>query len=77
MMQDTEYIVAEVSKNWPELAGEDDYPRFISQRFEHVIEVNRQKGYRLDSWHLNRIPHLDGGANETIVAVFRREEADE
>ncbi len=47
------------------------YPRFLSERFEVVIERNRQRGYALHSWQVNHIPTMDG-MNETIIAVFRK-----
>jgi hypothetical protein len=57
-------IVAEVSKNWP-----GDPEDLLSMRFEEVIEVNRERGYQLQSWHLSRV-YVEEALNETIIAVF-------
>ena len=65
------FIVAEVSKNWPEQDDELGMPRLLSQRFERVINVNWSRGYKLQSWQLNRLVSQDA-INETIVAVFAR-----
>jgi hypothetical protein len=79
------FIVAEISKNWPEaICTEGHLPPFkdcaacaeretlLSQRFEHVIEVNRRRGYILVSFQLNRMVPQRGQLNETIIAVFER-----
>ena len=76
------FIVAEVSKNYPEIDC-PDMPRLLSQRFERIINVNLSRGYRLQSWQLNRIVVRSKlvaedaedaiAINETIVAVFARE----
>lgn len=45
----------------------------LCDRFELVIEVNRKRGYRLESWQLNRVVTVSHGItciNETIVAQF-------
>ncbi len=72
-----EFIVAEVSKNWlrtdPLVAPSQS--DLLSERFEHVIEVNRQRGYELHSFQFNRIYLDPGGMNETIIAVFRLKES--
>lgn len=65
------FIVGEVSKNWPEGAGEQAFPRLLSERFEVVIETNRRRGYKLHSWALNTTPSASG-VIETIIAVFQR-----
>jgi len=61
------WIVAEVSKNWPEegFAGQT-----LGQLFELVIERNHQRGYRLHSWKLDRWSPEPGKLNECIIAVF-------
>lgn len=82
------YIVAEVSKNWPESeiehawwrAHDDDaaHPehgmrRYLGQRFEDVINVNHARGYKLIDWKLNRWSDRNRGTlNETIIAIFER-----
>lgn len=67
------FIVAEISKNWPE---EDmpGGPRFLGQRFEAVINRNWARGYSLHSWHVNRIWRSADELNETIIAVFEWKE---
>jgi len=64
----TPFIVAEISKNWPE-----EEPGLLSERFEAVIETNRLRGYRLHSFQLNRWSPEPGKLNETIIAVFERQ----
>lgn len=65
---DPPFIVAEISKNWLDGNAVVDSP-ILCQQFENVIEFNRQRGYYLHSWKLDR--HGDQGAlNETIIAVF-------
>jgi hypothetical protein len=71
MMADQLFIVAEVSKNWPE-NDHDGMPRLLSERFEAVIERNLQRGYRLHSWRLSQWSPEPGYLNETIIAVFTR-----
>lgn len=60
-------IVAEVSKNWPTL--DEKNSTVIAKKFEEVIEVNRNKGYLLESWQMTQNATL-GGVYETIIAVF-------
>lgn len=78
---DSEFIVAEVTKNWPGPAFRPDSPTggVIANQFERAIEFNRRRGYELHSWQLHRmmVPNPDTRVhlltmNETIVAVFRR-----
>jgi hypothetical protein len=64
----TRFIVAEVSKNWTN--GRELEPGLLAQRFEHIIEVNRQRGYRLQSFSLHRLQTGPTEMNETIIAVF-------
>lgn len=83
----TEFIVAEVSKNWwqadaePNAAAADarDQTRLdlLSRKFEHVIETNRRRGYLLHSFQLHRlyVPTPEPHISETIVAVFQRADA--
>ena len=64
-------IVAEVSKNWPDISGD---ATLLSQRFETVIQANRERGYKLHSWRFSQIPNPAlKGCSETIVAVFEKE----
>lgn len=66
------FIVAEVSKNWPE-EPLDGQPRYLAQRFEKVINDNWQRGYRLVDWKFSRLlSQSQNHVNETIVAVFEQ-----
>lgn len=60
-------IVAEISKNWPEQS-----PGLISQKFDEVIDHNRERGYELESWQLgvSQSGIVGVGYVETIIAVF-------
>jgi len=68
-------IVAEISKNWcrPK-PGEPMQPvtlgDTINTLFENVIEVNRQRGYKLHSFQIHRVMVDFDNLNETIIAVF-------
>jgi hypothetical protein len=64
-----EFIVAEVSKNWPDPSAD---PSFLCHKFEEVIAFNWERGYVLHSFDLNRYQVSPGVMNETIIAVFRR-----
>jgi hypothetical protein len=72
MINPSEYIVAECSRNW--IAGDD--PRIgtmLCQQFEQVLNVNMARGYTLRDWQLSRVvSNVDGVTclNETIIAVF-------
>lgn len=57
-------IVAEAAKNWPAQDNE-----LISQKFERIIAVNREKGYQLESWQYQAVVG-EKGITETIIAVF-------
>jgi hypothetical protein len=71
MNDDTQFIVAEISKNWQD--GREMQPSgLIARQFEEVIEANRQRGYRLHSFTLHRLLTGPSEMNETIVAVFER-----
>lgn len=71
-MPPSTFIVAEVSKNW--IAGSSPSgPRLICQLFEAVLETNRQRGYELHSFTLHRLLTGPDELNETIIAVFRRQ----
>ena len=68
-----EYIVAEVSKNWSGLPPQPvTQGECLSGLFERVIKCNRDRGYVLDSWKLNRLMTAPEVMNETIIAVFKR-----
>jgi hypothetical protein len=69
-MPETQFIVAEVSKNW--IDGHSLTPMLIAESFERVIETNRQRGYRLLTFSLHRLMVGENEMNETIVAVFER-----
>lgn len=68
----TQFIVGEVSKNWPEESG--SLPGLVCTHFENMIEHNRQLGYRLHSFQMNRVMTAPLKMNETIIAVFERME---
>lgn len=68
-MNDQQFIVAEVSKNWNKDSPASD---LVCQRFEHVINHNLQRGYRLHSFTLHRLMTEPDCLNETIIAVFER-----
>ena len=78
-MPDQQFIVAEVSKvwrgrrqgQWPTMQQSD----LISGRFEHVINVNRDRGYWLHSFTLSQVITAADELTETIVAVFHKEPA--
>ena len=64
------FIVAEISKNWPEAPG--DNSRILSQRFEAVIAHNLERGYILHSFQFHQLMTDASSMNETIVAVFEK-----
>ena len=68
------FIVAEVSKNWRN--GQEVTPGsgLIAQQFERVVNVNAGRGYRLLTFSLHRLATGPDELNETIIAVFEREE---
>jgi len=81
-----EFIVAEISKSWPEAEG-GLRGSTVSKLFEQVLLENLQRGYVLHSWRLavtvvpppgHILPPLDCRGQElveTILAVFRRAHA--
>jgi hypothetical protein len=71
----TPFIVAEISKSW--INGESHTPLLLAQYFERAIEVNRERGYRLHSFQLHRFMVSFEQMNETIIAVFEREQPNE
>lgn len=60
-------IVGEISISWPASKAK------LSAAFENVIEVNRERGFRLESWQFSQVPMIGGAFNETIIAVFVEE----
>lgn len=66
------FIVAEISKNWPEQYTEPGMPRLLAQRFEAVLNRNAARGYHLVDWRLDRLlnPSDASQLNETIIAIF-------
>ncbi len=69
----TQFIVAEVSKNWSGEPAPESSRDILCGRFELLIEVNRKRGYRLHSFSLHRLMVADDQMNETIIAVFEKE----
>lgn len=71
-------IVAEITRAWVNGQG---VGMMISERFELVLNWNRERGYRLQSFVLSQLltPGIDAGDDptltETIVAVFERQES--
>ncbi len=63
------FIVAEVSKNWPD---PDAQPDVLAMRFEIIVNSNWERGYRLISFTLSQVVARPGQLNETIIAVFER-----
>ncbi len=75
-----ERIVAEISRNWRR-GDNDESDMLLSQRFELVIGVNADRGYKLESWQFQSSLLNGHGPGfevliETIVAVFRLREAE-
>ena len=66
------FIVAEVSKNWIDGRELTTEAGLVSQRFEHVVNVNAARGYRLVTFALDRLMTGPRELNETIIAVFER-----
>ena len=61
-------IVAEVSTNWRRDTTSPE--NILAARFEHVISVNRERGYELESWRFSQIEVEEWTLTETIIAVF-------
>jgi len=60
------FIVAEITKNWTPSTPAAD---LLSQRFEAVINVNLDRGYKLIDWKISTV--TDGTiVIETIIAIF-------
>lgn len=73
-MDDDRFIVAEISKNW--IGGQEATPGsgLLAQQFERVLAVNALRGYRLLEFHVHRQMVAPDELNETIIAVFERED---
>lgn len=64
-------VVAEISKTYIDGSSPSDLS--LSQLFERAIAYNIGRGYRLDSWKLDRLFERQEGfpqLQETIIAVF-------
>lgn len=66
-----QFIVAEVSKSWMRGQPISSSP-LLSQSFEHVVNVNYERGYKLHSFSVHRIMVAADEMNESIIAVFER-----
>lgn len=64
------FIVAEITKNWTSQTPATD---FLSQKFEGVINVNAERGYKLIDWKLSTVVKNDT-LTETIIAIFETDE---
>jgi hypothetical protein len=67
----TPFIVAEISKNWINGSGVTGTP-LLAVQFEHVVNINHARGYRLHSFQIDRYSPEPGALNETLIAVFER-----
>lgn len=65
---DSKYIVAEASKNWAQNPSLDD---LISHKFEKIININLERGYKLIDWKMTTTIS-DGVMSETIIAIFEK-----
>lgn len=62
------FIVAEISKSWTDPTS---IKEILSQKFEQVINVNYNRGYKITDWKISSIIH-EGVLTETIIAIFER-----
>jgi hypothetical protein len=67
----TPFIVAELSKNWIDGKGVIGTP-ILAVQFEHVLNINDERGYRLHSFQIHRHSPAPDQLNETLIAVFER-----
>jgi hypothetical protein len=65
---DPRMIVAEISVNWTNEQGGPP----ISTRFEEMIAIQEDRGYRLHSFTLHQLLAAPDRMTETIIAVFER-----
>lgn len=63
-----EFIVAEITKNWTKETPVSD---LLSHKFEEVINVNADRGYKLTDWKLTSAVHQEV-LTETIIAIFQK-----
>jgi hypothetical protein len=67
------FIVAEISKTWVRGEPISTVPP-VAQALEEIINRNFERGYRLHSFTLHRLIVTKNEMNETIIAVFEKEE---
>lgn len=60
------FIVAEITKNWDKQTPVND---LLCQRFEAVININSERGYKLIDWKITSATNNDI-LTETIIAIF-------
>lgn len=60
------FIVAEITKNWTNGTAIEN---LLSQKFEKVINVNAERGYKLTDWKFNTVVNGES-LTETIIAIF-------
>lgn len=63
------YIVAEITKNWDKETPVND---LLCQRFEAVININSERGYKLIDWKITSCVN-NNILTETIIAIFELE----
>lgn len=63
------FIVAEITKNWNNQTPVRD---LLCERFEAVININSERGYRLIDWKITSAANNDI-LTETIIAIFELE----
>jgi len=68
----TQFIVAEVSKNWIDGGEATPGTGLLAEQFERIIELNRRRGYQLHSFQMHRMFFTPGTLNETVIAVFEK-----
>lgn len=69
-------IVGEVSTTWSGGGTSSGTGNYVASKFEMMIRVNAERGYRLHSWKYDSVA-VGRQINETIVAVFEKEPDDE
>lgn len=62
------FIVAEITKNWTK---DTPIENLLSQRFEAVININAQRGYKLIDWKIS-CGYSQDVLTETIIAIFQK-----